>query len=321
VEDQAVHGNFMVKKRINIFALCCCLGIFTTVSNLMLAQKAVPELWGHHIHDEAKVLSPQTTDLLEGRLIAYKDSTSNEIAILIISSLDGEPVEEYSLRVAEKWKLGDKEKDNGVLLMISVNDRKARIEVGYGLEGVLTDALCNRIIRNEIAPNFRKDDYDGGVTAAIDAIVKGIGGEYTADDANALAELSWKEKLLIGAFIFGILGIFTFIGLIAPGCGGWFLYAFLIPFYATFPTILLGVKGGLTLLGIYAIAFPILKLMIRKTSWGDRMSKKMGTGRGGGGRWSSGSGWSGGWSSGGGGGGGFSGGGGSFGGGGSSGSW
>jgi len=297
-----------------------------TVSNSLLAQKPVPELWGLQVHDiaEPKVLSQQTSDMLETRLRAYKDSTSNEIAILIISSLDGESIEEYSLRVAEEWKLGDKEKDNGVLLMISVNDRKARIEVGYGLEGVLTDALCNRIIRNEIAPNFRKDDYDGGVTAAIDAIVKGIGGEYTTEDKeeDALAELSWKEKLLIGAFVFGILGVFTFIGLIAPGCGGWFLYAFLIPFYATFPTILLGVKGGLTLLGIYAIAFPILKLMIRKTSWGERMSKKMGTGRGGGGKWSSGSGWSGGWSSGGGsGGGGFSGGGGSFGGGGSSGSW
>jgi uncharacterized protein len=297
-----------------------------TVSNCLFAQKPVPELWGLHVHDvaEPKVLSQQASDMLETRLRAYKDSTSNEIAILIISSLDGEPIEEYSLRVVEKWQLGDKEKDNGVLLMISVNDRKARIEVGYGLEGVLTDALCNRIIRNEIAPNFRKDDYDGGVTAAIDAIVKGIGGEYTAEDKeeDTLAALSWKEKLLIGAFIFGILGIFTFIGLIAPGCGGWFLYAFLIPFYATFPTILLGLKGGLTLLGIYAVAFPIVKLMIRKTAWGEKMSKKMGTGRGGAGRWSTGSGWSGGWSSGGGGGGGgFSGGGGSFGGGGSSGSW
>ena len=151
----------------------------------------------------------------------------------------------------KKWKLGQKEKDNGVLLLISVDDRKMRIEAGYGLEGVLTDALCSRIIRNEIAPHFRKDDYDGGVTAGIDAIIKGIGGEYSADDTDedSMADLSWKEKLLIGAFVFGILGIFTFVGLIAPGCGGWFLYAFLVPFYATFPTILLGVKGGLTLLG------------------------------------------------------------------------
>ncbi len=298
-----------------------CFVFLATFGNALLAQKPIPELWGIRVHDEAKVLSQQTTDLLENRLRAFEDSTSNQIAILIVNSLDGEVLEEYSLQVVEKWQLGKKEKDNGVLLLIAVNDHKMRIEVGYGLEGVLTDALCNRIIRNEIAPHFRKDDYEGGVTAGIDAIIKGIGGEYTADgtDDNAMAELGWKEKLLIGAFVFGILGIFTFVGLIAPGCGGWFLYAFLVPFYATFPTILLGVKGGLTLLGVYMVAFPILKLMLRKTPWGERMSKKMGTGSGGRG-WSSGSGWSG-WSSGGGGGGGFSGGGGSFGGGGSSGSW
>lgn len=298
------------------------LSFFLTLSYGASAQKPIPELWGLRVHDEAKVLSHETSDSLENRLRMYEDSTSNQIAILIISSLDGEPLEEYSLRVAEKWQLGKKEKDNGVLLLISVNDHKMRIETGYGLEGVLTDALCSRIIRNEIAPHFRQDDYDGGVTAGIDAIIKGIGGEYTADETSddSMAELGWKEKLLIGAFVFGILGLFTFIGLISPGCGGWFLYAFLIPFYATFPSILMGVKGGMSLLGVYVVAFPILKLMLRKTAWGERMSKKMGTGRGGGG-WSSGSGWSSGWSSGGGGGGGFSGGGGSFGGGGSSGSW
>jgi uncharacterized protein len=301
--------------------LIYCFVIFAT-NSVAFAQKPVPELWGLQVHDEAKVLSQQTADLLENRLRAYEDSTSNQIAILIVKSLDGEPIEEYSLHVAEKWKLGQEKKDNGVLLLISVDDRKMRIEAGYGLEGVLTDALCSRIIRNEIAPHFRKDDYEGGVTAGIDAIIKGIGGEYSAEDAgeDSMADLSWKEKLLLGAFVFGILGIFTFVGLIVPGCGGWFLYAFLVPFYAIFPAILLGVKGGLTLLGVYMVVFPILKLMLRKTAWGERMSKKMGTGRGGGRSWSSGSGWSGGWSSGG-GGGGFSGGGGSFGGGGSSGSW
>jgi uncharacterized protein len=333
--DQATHGNLMKVSNLKVaksivqgttapWRFLCCLAMIATLSVVSLAQKPIPELWGLRVHDDAKpkVLSQQTADLLENRLRAFEDSTSNQIAILIVSSLDGEPIEEYSLQVVEKWKLGREAKDNGVLMMISVDDHKIRIEVGYGLEGVLTDALCSKIIRNEIAPHFRKDDYDGGVTAGIDAIIKGIGGEYTADDINedAMTDLSWKEKLLIGAFVFGILGIFTFVGLIAPGCGGWFLYAFLVPFYAIFPTILLGGKGGLTLLGVYMVVFPILKLMLRKTVWGEKMSKKMGTGSGGG-SWSSGSGWSGGWSSGGGGGGGFSGGGGSFGGGGSSGSW
>ena len=141
-------------------------------------------------------------------------------------------------------------------------------------------------------------------------------------------DMTWQERLLIGAFIFGILGIFTVIGVFVPGCGGWFMYAFLIPFYAIFPMAVLGVTGGLTALGIYAIGFPIAKLFFSRSTWGKKVISKMNSGngrRGGGGGWASGSGWSSGrssgWSSGGGSSGGFSGGGGSFGGGGSSGSW
>jgi len=285
-------------------------------------QKPLPELWGMHVHDDAKVLTQGTIDKLEGKLRVYEDSTSNQIAVLIISTLDEESLEDYSLRVAEKWKLGQKGKDNGVLLLIAVEDHKMRIETGYGLEGVLTDAICAQIIRNELAPNFRKDDYDAGVTAGVQAIISAIGGEYTADSLHEdmTGDLGVKERILIGMFIFGILGVFTFVGLFVPGCGGWFLYAFLIPFYAAFPMVVLGVDGGLWVLGTYVIGYPLLKLLFARTAWGKGMIKKMGSGSGGGGSgWSSGSGWSGGSSSG--SSGGFSGGGGSFGGGGSSGSW
>jgi len=294
---------------------------------ISLGQKPLPELWGIHVHDEAKLLSQQTVDEIERLLKAYEDSTSNQIAILIISSLEGEVLEEYTLRVAEKWKLGQKDKDNGVLLLIAVDDHKMRIEVGYGLEGVVTDALASRIIRNELAPNFRKDDYDTGVISAVNAIIAAIGGEYRADetDENSAEELGLKERILLGVFIFGILGVFTAAGLFTTGCAGWFLYAFLIPFYAIFPMIILGVNGGIAVLATYAIGFPILKMIVSKTPWGKRMASKAGTSQGKGGGWSSGSGWfgsGGGWSSGGSSsGGGFSGGGGSFGGGGSSGSW
>jgi len=99
--------------------------------------------------DEAHALKQETIDQLEHQLAQYEDSTSNQIAILIINTLDGETIEEYSLRVAEKWKLGQKDKDNGVLLLIAVDDHKMRIEVGEGLEDALTDAQSNRIIRNE----------------------------------------------------------------------------------------------------------------------------------------------------------------------------
>lgn len=293
---------------------------------ISLAQKAVSDQWTSQVHDDAGVLSSETIHELEAKLAAYRDSTSNEIAVLIIPTLGGEPIEEYSLRVAEKLALGNKEKDNGALLLIAVDDHKMRIEAGYGLEGVLTDAICNRIIRNELAPNFRANNYDNGVKQGIDAMIEAIGGEYTADENahsdNFIApEMTWQERLMIGAFVFGILGIFTLVGLMVSGCAGWFLYAFLIPFYATFPMFILPANGGVVALIGYVIGFPILKLIIGRTAWGKKMASKMGRGGSGGSGWSSGSGWSGGWGGGSSSSGGFSGGGGSFGGGGSSGSW
>jgi len=292
------------------------------------SQKTVPELWGLQVHDEAHILSQGAIDNIESQLKAFEDSTSNQIAILIISSLEGEVLEEYSLRVAEKWKLGDREKDNGVLLLIAVDDHEMRIETGQGLEGSLPDVICNRIIRNEIAPNFRKGNYDAGVQAGIDGVIKAIGGEYKSNrsgeglDSIEATHLTSSEKILVGVFIFGILSVFTFIGLFTPGFGGWFLYVFLFFFYAIFPAVVLGVKGSLIVLSLYAIFFPVLKIIFGRTSWGKNLGKRFksnSSGRG----WTSGSGRIGGgggtWSSG--GGGGFSGGGGSFGGGGSSGSW
>jgi uncharacterized protein len=285
---------------------------------LSTAQKAVPELWGQRVHDDAHILKQETIDALEQRLKTYEDSTSNQIAILTVTSLDGEVLEEYSLKVTEAWKLGQDDKDNGVLLLIAVDDHKMRIEVGHGLEGVLTDAHSNRIIRNEMTPNFRKSEYDAGVTAAVDAMIKSIGGEYSADDSNDISDLTMGQRIGLGLGIFVFLGIFAFFGLIAPGGTGWFLYFFLIPFYLLFPILAVGTEYWYVPISIYLILFPILKFWINKSGWGQKVSKKMNSGSGKSGGWSSG-GWSSGRSSG--GGSSFSGGGGSFGGGGSSGSW
>lgn len=297
---------------------------FVVTSLSVYAQREIPELWGVRVHDEAGVLSQQVVQQLESSLKIFEDSTSDQMAILIIPSLDGEDLEEYSLRVAMKWKLGQEKKDNGILILVAINDRKMRIEVGEGLEGVLPDARCAQIIRNEMAPNFRRGDYDAGVLAAVDAINRSIAGEYTADDAPSSSDgdttLSLQEQILMGLFVMGILGVFTTTGIFTRGCAGWFLYAFLIPFYAIFPGAIFGWNVGLGILGVYLIGFPIMKLLANKFGWGKNWNNRSG---GSGGGWSSGSGWmggGGGWSSGG-GGGGFSGGGGSFGGGGSSGSW
>ncbi len=156
----------------------------------------------------------------------------------------------------------------------------------------------------------------------VSGIVKAIAGEYKADEIEAPSgDLTIGEKILWGCFVFGILGLFSFFALFSSGCGGWGLYAFLIPFYATFPWIVLG-KSALTLLAIYAIGMPLAKIIISRTKWGK--SKMMEwknsstTGRSSGGGWGGSSLGGGSWSS---GGSSFSGGGGSFGGGGSSGGW
>jgi len=300
-----------------LFHVCC------------FAQKAVPELWGLHVHDDAHILSQQTVDNLEKYLRTYEDSTSNQIAILIVPSLDGDDLESYSLKVAEKWQLGKKEKDNGVLLLVAVDDHKMRIETGQGLQGVLTDAVCSRIIRNEIAPAFRRSEFDDGVTAGINNIIKAIGGEYTADDISESGEMTVTDRIIFGAFIYGILGLFTLISVFVRGGAGWGIYVFLIPFYLVFGWIPFGTfTAGLWVTLAYAVGMGALRIAMNYTPWGrsvqkrwDERSKKWSSSSRGsswsGSSWSSGSGssWSSGGSS------SFSGGGGSFGGGGSSGGW
>jgi len=147
------------------------------------AQPPIPELWGTRIHDEAGILSPTFVHQLEQRLKIHEDSTSNQIALLAIETLDGYPVEQYAIEVAKKWQLGGKEKDNGILVLVAIKDRKIRIEVGFGLEGVLPDITANQIIRKEMAPYFGKQDYEGGIQSGMNAIMKAIAGEYQADQS------------------------------------------------------------------------------------------------------------------------------------------
>ncbi len=214
----------------NRFLLLLFIGLScVSLSHIAIAQKEIPKLWGHRVHDEARVLSQSTLDNLEQTLKAFEDSTTNQIAILTIPSLDGEILEQYAIRVAHtEWKLGQKDKDNGVLLLVVVNDRKVRIEVGQGLEGVLTDALSSRIIRNEIAPNFRRGDYDAGVLAAADAIMKAIKGEYKADRRSS-SPIGGGGRFIFLLIIFILFSLFRYLSRKGGGNsswssgGGWFI--------------------------------------------------------------------------------------------------
>jgi len=155
--------------------------ISATLLVLLLASGAaaldVPKPTGF-VNDRAGLLAPATRAKLEQYLRQFEVSDSTQISLLTIPSLEGEALEEYALKVAEAWGLGQKGKDNGALLLVAKAERKVRIEVGYGLEGRLTDLLAGRIIDNEIVPHFRLGDFDGGVIAGINGMVQAVRGEY-----------------------------------------------------------------------------------------------------------------------------------------------
>jgi uncharacterized protein len=297
----------------------------------------VPALKGR-VTDDAKILSSATVTQISDLLKAHETRTTNQVAVLTVLSLEGEDIESFSERVFREWKLGRRAKNNGVLIVIASGDRRMRIEVGYGLEGVLTDLKSGRIIRNVITPSFKANDFDGGVTKGVQAVLAQLedpNAQLPADAQDSSKggdsffngpNLSIVERILFGCFIFGIIGLFTVIGVFTPGIG-WFLYFFLIPFWAMFPIIVVGTRGALVLLGIYLVAYPIAKILISRSKWYKKSHKGIKTkGRASLGGFmlgaASGLASSGGWSSSGGSsGGGFSGGGGSSGGGGASGGW
>jgi uncharacterized protein len=286
------------------------------------AQQAVPTLTGRVV-DTANVLSEGTEEMLTVMLAAHEDSTSNQVAVLTVPSLGGEAIEDFSLRVAETWGLGQAATDNGVLLLVAVEDREMRIEVGYGLEGSLTDAAAGGIIRNEIAPEFRNGDYDAGVLAGVQSILGTIEGTYTPSDAGS--DFSGDSP----PFWFGLIflffpTLFLMPTIFQPWYVRLFLFLFLIPFIGVGGWALTGrFMGAVVFVAIYAgIVFlaglhpkvrKIQKKVKAASKTGDTV--KVGPFTIGGASSSSGGGWSsGGGSS-------FSGGGGSFGGGGASGGW
>lgn len=199
---------------------------------LEAAFPPVPALTSR-VNDYAGMISPAARQEIERKLAAFESQESTQIAILTVPALRGEPMEEFSIRVAEAWKVGTKERDNGILLIVSKGDRKIRIEIGYGLEGRVTDLQSGRIIDGIIKPAFATGDFDAGFIGAADALVASAKGEFTAPPA---AKKRVKDKapsiplaLLILLFLFIYLrmqgggrhgGPFIFGG--PPGSGGGF---------------------------------------------------------------------------------------------------
>ncbi|MEP0775694.1 MAG: TPM domain-containing protein [Acidobacteriota bacterium] len=234
----------------------------------------VPYLTGR-VNDHAGLLSGEQRESLENLLAELEKNTTAQVAVLTIPSLEGENLEEYSLRVADTWKLGQREKDNGVLFLISTGDRAMRLEVGYGLEGVLPDATCRRILDGLVRPRFRAGDFPGGIEAGVQAVAGVIAGDENALGGAEAAgeELGIMGRVIASLVVVPVLGTFSLTALFSPGFGGWFLYLFLIPFWAVFPTILFTPYVGLPLLAIWLIGFPILKIWLRSTPAGKAFLK------------------------------------------------
>lgn len=178
-----------------------CL-FFTFIS----AEIEVPKLT-RRVTDLAGVLTSEQINEIEHKLERFEEETTNQIAVLIIPSLEGEDLEDFSIRVVEKNKLGQAGKDNGVLFLIVVQDRKMRLEVGYGLEGVLPDALCDQILRNIVRPKFRQGDYYAGIEAGVDAIISATKGEFKADPRRK-TEVKLGTILALIIIMFVVLAFF-----------------------------------------------------------------------------------------------------------------
>ena len=176
-----------------------------------MAALRIPPPPDRRVNDYAGVLSAADRDRLEQKLIAGEAGSRNQIVVAIFRSLQGESLEDYSIRLAQAWRIGQKGLDNGVIFLVFLDDRKTRIEVGYGLEGNLTDAISSSILRDVVAPRFREGRIADGIGAGVDAIERAIAGTYVrppaADRGKRAGEIGARELLALAFVLFLIFAI------------------------------------------------------------------------------------------------------------------
>lgn len=241
----------------------CWMLLFATGS-LRAELVAVPALQ-HRVTDLTQTLSPEQQSALETRLADFEQQKGSQIAVLIVPTTAPEAIEQYSIRVVDTWKLGREKQDDGVLVLVAKDDRKMRIEVGYGLEGAIPDIYAKRIISEIMVPSFRQGDFYGGINHAVEQIIKLISGEQlpapaqTRQNGDKLWDMLYV--VLIAAFVVGgilraVFGKFLggilnggLIGMLIWIFGGGLLVAIVLGIIALFLTFAgasgLGHVGGL----------------------------------------------------------------------------
>jgi uncharacterized protein len=199
--------------------------VFCLVALPALAAPTFPALTGRVV-DDAHVLSPATVADLTGKLANLEARTGRQLVVVTIGDLQGYEIEDYGYQLGRAWGIGQKGQNNGVLFIVAPKDHKVRIEVGYGLEPILTDALSSVIIQSQVLPAFRNGDIDGGVTAGTDAIINQLSLDAPAAQAQAAAAAQQTEPhgSPIGAFFVLFIVVLVFFSLFRSRGGlGWLL--------------------------------------------------------------------------------------------------
>ncbi|MBB5209973.1 TPM domain-containing protein [Microbulbifer hydrolyticus] len=204
----------MTIRRIALLLLFCPALLWAGIA---VAEVTFPSLSGRVV-DNANLLSQTTRYQLTEILQRQEKETSNQIVVVTLPDLQGTTIEEYGYQLGRHWKIGQKGKDNGILLIVAPNERQVRIEVGYGLEGALTDALSANIIHTKILPQFKSGNFDGGVTAGVESIIAAVKNEYVPEPTESNKDR--RLALLVGVFLlFVMLQIFGASVLGAPSGG------------------------------------------------------------------------------------------------------
>jgi len=200
-------------KRVQLLSLAALLLLLPFAA---LAQ-SFPPLTGRVV-DAAGLLTPNERTALEAKLKAHEDKTTDQVVVATVRSLDGLTIEDYGNRLFRQWKLGQADKNNGALLLVAPTERKVRIEVGYGLEGALTDALSKVIITTAVAPQFQKGNFAGGIDAGVDAVLSILTGD--AEEWHRRAEIREDETSAIDPMVAFVIMVILFIVISRMMSGG-----------------------------------------------------------------------------------------------------
>ena len=201
-----------MKKILLIIGLFLSLGAFAQLDKIVPPRPTPPKL----VNDFTNILTSAQVQALEAKLVAYDDSTSNQVAVVIIPTLGDYSPEEVGLEIIRTWGVGNKNTNNGIVILVAKNDRKVRIEVGYGLEGAIPDITAKSIIDNEITPNFKEGNFYRGLDEAADAIAMAAAGEYKAPQNYG----SQKKKDGLKTWMIVAIVIFIIISSVVGGTGG-----------------------------------------------------------------------------------------------------